>query len=199
MLSEQVVRADLGFSGLLMGAEDFYAIGETQERYELVNGVVVMSPSPTPQHWSLIEEILFQVQAFARPKGGFETYSETDLYVDAKMVFRPDLCVYARPRPKKPPLRLTESPDVIVEISSPGNKSFDLVTKREVYERFGVKEYWSIDPNDPNDPPGLRVRAWRQERDGGRRLIELPTEGDALASVAMPGFVLDLRPLRAGA
>src|SRR5436190_11543249 len=86
VLTERSKDAELGYSGLLMRAEDFFALGQTQERYELVNGVVLMSPSPHPNHWRLIEEILFQVQAFARPNGGFDTYSETDLYLDDQTV-----------------------------------------------------------------------------------------------------------------
>ncbi|HMN42868.1 MAG TPA: Uma2 family endonuclease [Phycisphaerales bacterium] len=192
MLSEWVARQDLGYAGLLMGAEEFHAIGETRERYELVNGVVVMSPSPTPQHWRIIREVLRQIDAFSGP-GGVDPYVETDLYIESKMVFRPDLCVYAKAPSKRPPSRLAEAPDLVVEVNSPGNKSYDLVTKREVYERFGVREYWSIDPWDPNEPAGLRVRAWRRE---GGRLVELPTGSESLRSVAIAGFVLDFTPLR---
>lgn len=189
---------DLGYAGLLMRADDFFALGETPERYELINGVVVMSPSPKPNHWWLIEEVLFQIRAFSRAGGGggFDTYAETDLYLDEQTVYRPDLCVYARPRASKAPLRLTTPPDLVVEINSPGNKAYDLVTKRDSYERFGVKEYWAIDPDAPpvpSDPLGFRVRSWRQEKG---RFIESLVEGDTLPSIAIAGFGLNLVPLR---
>jgi Uma2 family endonuclease len=39
-------------------------------------------------------------------------------------------------------------PDILIEILSPGNKDHDLITKKDLYARFGVKEYWIIDPKD---------------------------------------------------
>ena len=193
MLSEHIARADLGYAGLLMGAEEFYAIGETAERYELINGVVVMSPSPTPRHWRFVREILRQLDAYCGPEGS-DPYADIDLYVEAMTVFRPDLCVFLRSPAGAVPSRLSEPPDLVVEISSPGNKSYDLKTKRDAYEKFGVKEYWSIDPYDPNEPPppGMRVRAWWLDRG---RLVDLPVNPDSLASRAVAGFSLDLRPL----
>jgi Uma2 family endonuclease len=38
------------------------------------------------------------------------------------------------------------SPDLIIEILSPSNKRRDLITKKKLYEKFGVNEYWIIDP-----------------------------------------------------
>ncbi|MBC7772992.1 MAG: Uma2 family endonuclease, partial [Pyrinomonadaceae bacterium] len=136
-----------------------------------------------------------------------DTYAETDVYLNEQTVYRPDLCVYARPRASKSPLRLVTPPDLVVEISSPDNKAFDLITKRDDYERFGVKEYRAIDPDarpdaatslesplrTPSDQHRLRVRAWHQENG---RFIESLVEGDTLASKAIAGFGLNVVPLR---
>ncbi|HVU64568.1 MAG TPA: Uma2 family endonuclease [Phycisphaerales bacterium] len=193
MLSEHVARADRGYAGLVMSAAEYLALGEREQRYELVNGVVVMSPGRRPRHWRFVEEVLDQLKAFAKPRGGFETYADTDLCIDGVTVLRPDLCVYARPRARRAPERLDQPPDLVVEINSPGNKAYDLETKRRTYERFGVREYWSIDPWDPAEPPGMRVRAWWLQ---GGKFEDFARERDGLASRAIGGFVLDLRPLR---
>ena len=177
-----------------MNADDFLSLPETEARFELVNGVVLMSPSPRPRHWRFVQEILIQIQTFARPLGGFDTYAEVDVRLDDSTVYQPDLAVYARTPAIKPPERLTSPPDLVVEILSPGSKAFDLATKRDTYERFGVKEYWAIDPQDGSEPSGLRVRSWRLDL---ARYVETAADGDRLASTSLPGFVLDLAPLRA--
>jgi Uma2 family endonuclease len=40
------------------------------------------------------------------------------------------------------------SPDLVIEILSSGNKNHDLKTKKDLYEKFGVREYWVIDPEN---------------------------------------------------
>ncbi len=52
------------YYGLRLSAEEYLALGETKIRYELIDGDVVMSPSPTAQHQQLIMEIAYQVRAF---------------------------------------------------------------------------------------------------------------------------------------
>jgi Uma2 family endonuclease len=186
MTSARSGKGDLGAAGLLMRAEDFFALGETQERYELINGVVVMSPSPRPKHWKIIEELLMQLRQHAQQTGTpLDTFVETDLFIDDYTVYRPDLCAYARA--PRAPLRLATPPELVVEVLSPGSKPLDLITKRDTYERFGVKEYWAIDPDDG------RVRAWTLE--DGRFRESLPGP-DALPSSGLGGFVLNIAPLR---
>jgi Uma2 family endonuclease len=179
---------DMGYAGLLMRAEDFFALGPTTERYELINGVVVMSPSPRPRHWKVVEEILFQLREHARRSGPLDTYADIDVFLDEVTVYRPDLCVYARPRPSPIPERLSTPPDVVLEVLSAGSRPLDLITKRDAYERFGVREYWTFDPDDG------RVRAWTLH-DGVYR--ELPEGPSGLTSAALTGVVIDLAPVRA--
>jgi Uma2 family endonuclease len=76
----------------------------------------------------------------------------------------------------------------VIELLSPSTRAFDLTTKRDDYEAFGVQEYWAIDSAD------ARARCYRRDQD---LLIEVPVRGDTLPSSAMPGLTLDLRPIRA--
>lgn len=186
----QAHLSEFGLAGLLMNAEDYLAIGETQERYELVEGVVMMSPTPRPVHAKIVQEILKQLSRFEDQGGVADSYSETDLQVSGSSVFRPDLVVYARKPPAKFPERLDEPPDLVVEVLSPGTKAFDLVTKKDQYEKMGVKEYWVIDPAD------ARVRAWHQVKAHTTQLIETPIDRESLKSAGVAGFVLDIARIR---
>ncbi len=172
-----------------MTAEEYLALGETSERTELLNGVVIsMSPSPVPRHSKVIRELLLQLGDFDRSGSRSDVYLETDLKIGDGAVLRPDICVYAHPTPDAIPRRLTEAPDLVIEILSPGSEIYDLITKKDEYQQRGVKEYWVIDPTDAG------LRAWHLEQG---RLIESLVAGVAFASHALAGFTLDLRAVAA--
>ncbi|MDX2148489.1 MAG: Uma2 family endonuclease [Planctomycetota bacterium] len=196
-----------GYTGMRMSAHDFLALGETRERYELIDGVVVMSPSPVPLHSELVLEVLRQLFLFSVGRERLRVFSETDILLTSGDVYRPDLCIYLPGRvPPNTPL-LDLPPDLVLEVASPSTKRLDYITKRDDYEAFGVGEYWIVDAIQPDggDQEGrpsrpaparrtLSVRCWRRQND---RLVATTVEGDSLASVSLPGFVLDFAPLRA--
>jgi len=179
--------SDLGYAGLRMTAEEFFALGETRERYELIDGVVVMSPSPTPRHQELLQALQEQAGTWRRAHAGSRVIPDVDIRLGRGLVYRPDLAVFAPGRLKKTPERLEIPPDLVIEVLSPSSKATDLITKRSDYERFGVGEYWVIDPED------VRVRAWHRQ---GTQLVERAVEGQSLAATLLDGFVLDLSSLR---
>ena len=170
-----------------MTAGEFLALGETGERYELIDGVVVMSPTPKPRHQEVLQLIQEQAGAWRRTSPGAMVLPDLTLKLADDLVYEPDLAIYAPGVLKD----LTEYPDVpprlIIEILSPGTKSTDLFTKRDDYQRFGVAEYWVIDPDT------LKVRAWRRI---GKDFVEQTVEGDTITATSIEGFALDLRELR---
>ena len=78
----------------------------------------------------------------------------------------------------------------MIEILSPTTRRTDEIIKRKLYERFGVREYWLIDPEIE------AVKVWRPEAKRFVRVSELTLEDDAvLTSPLLPGFALPLRKL----
>ncbi|MBC7771431.1 MAG: Uma2 family endonuclease [Pyrinomonadaceae bacterium] len=177
-----------GLAGLRMTADEYLALGETQERYELLDGVVFMSPSPMPPHLEIAIEVLGQFRDFNKQAKRCRVLAEGDLRLTPGLVYRPDIVVY---RPGRLPTgrlqRLDLPPDLIIEILSPSTKPYDLITKRGDYGQFGVGEYWVIDPDDAS------LRCWNRSGGGWN---EIPVQGDALPSTAIAGFVLEMPPLR---
>ncbi len=176
---------ELGYAGLTMTADEYLALGETPERYELIHGVVVMTPSPGAKHGTIAAEIIRQLGNF-----GVRPFGETDVPISASTVYQPDVCAYRAGRLRGRANRLPPAPDLVVEITSPSSKALDLITKRADYERSGVGEYWVVDPDT------LIFRCWRRD---GAAMAEFPFDptADTLPSRAFPGFSLDLRALRA--
>ena len=76
---------------------------------------------------------------------------------------------------------IRSAPDVVVEVSSPSTRRLELVRKRELYERFGVPEYWYVDL----DADRIEVHRLGEGRYGPPRLLG---RGEVLESPQIPGF-----------
>jgi Uma2 family endonuclease len=178
---------ELGYSGLRMTAGEYAELGESADRYELIDGVVVMSPSPTVLHQQIVFEVTGQLWAYRQSHVESLIVSDTDLYLSGELVYRPDVCAYRTGIPVTPEARLTTPPDFVVEVLSRGNRPLDLFTKRDDYDRFGVLEYIVIDPDDG------AVRHWRR---GPSALTEVAVQGTRVPILSLPGFELDIARVR---
>lgn len=181
------------FAGFRLSAEEFYELPDDSSRYELVNGVVVMSPSPTPAHQKVAAEIFTQLHLFLRGNPVGHVFYEMDVLLNSgvrgenDLVYKPDVIFVRDDKPISPNQRLSLSPDLVVEIVSCGTRKRDTIQKRADYERYGVREYWIVDPERESV-------AFLRLIDG--KYAEVDCRGDDFASEAVPGFVLDLRPIR---
>jgi Uma2 family endonuclease len=168
-----------------MSAEEFLALGETEQRLELVDGVVVVSPSPMPLHQKIARLIMRQIEDTLPP--GAELFHETDVVLARRLVYCPDILAYAPGRLPVVPARLDVPPDLVVEVLSPANRRKDLISKREDYEKHGVGEYWIIEPND--------VSAMVLTRQGAS-LIDRAPDLNEIVCGSIPGIRLDLAAVR---
>ena len=104
----------------------------------------------------------------------------------------PDICFVALERREMMGEKTIDiPPDLVVEILSPGTRRRDLNDKRELYARFGVREYWIVDP----ERQGVTVLTLT---DG--RYEDVPAgEGGAVRSLALPDLTLMPEALFKGA
>lgn len=129
--------------------EDFLRLEESNLPCELINGELFMSPAPNFTHQVVLSNLNDILKGHARTIGAIVAFSPVDVYLDNKNVFQPDLLLV-----KKENLAIiTErglqgAPDLAVEIISPSNAFKDRNHKRRLYQKFGVKEYWIIDPGN---------------------------------------------------
>lgn len=117
---------------------------------ELIDNVIYMSPSPISRHQIILNKINVQLYNYLdKNKFGTVYLAPLDVYLDEESnALQPDISVVLN----NGKARVDENgfihgaPDLIVEILSSGNREYDLVKKKNLYERFGVKEYWVVDP-----------------------------------------------------
>jgi Uma2 family endonuclease len=117
---------------------------------ELIDNTIYMSPSPISKHQLILNEINFQLLQFLKKDAsGLVFIAPYDVYLDeTSNAVQPDIVVVLEDNRNiiDPNGHIHGVPDLLVEVLSPGNKDHDLIKKKDLYERFGVKEYWIIDP-----------------------------------------------------
>ena len=180
------------YRGLRMSADEFLEIPDDGYNYELIGGVVIMSPLPSPQHHAITTELLLQIAMFLRTNPTGRVFGELDVHIGqgptgGDLVYKPELIFVRNERLPDMRDKIFGAPELVVEVISRGSRRMDSETKKNDYERFGVQEYWLIDPERKS------MTFWRLS-DG--RFVEVDTAGDAFASEAVPGFVLDLARVR---
>lgn len=174
-------------AGLRLSAEQFFALPDDGNRYELVDGIAFMSPSPTPRHQRILMEIAFQLETYLRRSPVGLIFPETDVQLGAARVYRPELVFLPADRVAANLARIVDMPALVVEIVSPATRAIDTQTKKDDYEAAGINEYWLIDP-DEETLSFFRLRAGRY--------VLIPADGPCFRSEAVPGFTLDLEPIR---
>ena len=128
-------------------AAEFAQLPETTQPTELINGEIVVSPSPRALHQKVVFELAKRIEAAAGK--GEVLIAPMDVYLDSDNVVQPDVFWVTG---EDSLCKLGEddywhgAPDLIVEVISPGSTRTDKVTKFELYEKHGVVEYWLADP-----------------------------------------------------
>jgi Uma2 family endonuclease len=116
---------------------------------EVIENTLYMSPAPTPFHQEILLDISARMLQFVRSNELGKVYcSPVDVYLnESANAVQPDILFVSD---KNNVLVDNDGihgvPDLIIEILSPGNKKHDQVTKKNLYEKVGVKEYWIVDP-----------------------------------------------------
>lgn len=115
---------------------------------EVIDNRLIVSPTPTLEHQRILGNLLVQFSDFVNVAQNGEVFFRIcDVFLDDANVVQPDILFMATGNP----IRLLENeihgvPDLIVEIVIEESRIRDLQTKKSLYERFGVKEYWVVDP-----------------------------------------------------
>jgi Uma2 family endonuclease len=118
-------------------------------RYELYDGEVYVVPAPMPRHQIAMGELYAYMRKYAKRADGLVLVSPIDIVFDEHNVLQPDILFFQSSRRHVVSLdKVTRvAPDVVVEVISPGTVWNDLGRKKATFARFGVPEYWLLDPH----------------------------------------------------
>ena len=127
--------------------EDYQKTSDDQ-RYELPNGALMISPSPNTAHQSVQAELGWRMAQFVREGSlGHLLFAPTDVVLSRTDVVQPDLLFISSDRVNTiAPANIQGAPDLIVEIRSDSTAERDESFKRQLYADSGVEEYWLVDP-----------------------------------------------------
>ncbi len=172
--------------------EDYVLFPDDGKRHEIIEGDHYVTPAPKTKHQRVSCNLAVALGSFVKQRGlGLVLTAPCDVILSEDNIVQPDLLFVSNNLAGI----VTEdniqgAPELIIEIVSETTRRRDEVTKRKLYERFGVQEYWIVDPNLET------VKIYRQEQRGYGRPLELAKEtNDALTTELLPGFSLALAEL----
>jgi len=156
--------------------------------YELINGHLLMSPSPSVQHQRLVfrlgSDLNEHIQAVG--KGGEVLLSPMDVHLSDDTVVQPDVLYVSPARSDRiDEQEINGAPDLVIEVASPSTSHLDAFDKKQLYEAHGVREYWIVDPDTET------VEVYQNTDDGFRQHARAVEQGP-VASALLDGFAVDL-------
>ena len=121
-------------------------------RAELVEGELVALSAPSPYHQLISGDIYDPLKAYLKGKACRVIYAPVDIYLneqdeDRPTIVQPDLVVICDPSKLKAD-GYHGAPDLVIEILSPSNRMREQAYKYELYQKYGVREYWVISPEE---------------------------------------------------
>jgi len=162
--------------------EDLDALPDAGLQYELVDGVLLVTPAPVPRHQRVVVRLVVLLSA-ACPDELEVFVAPLDFRPTPRRSVQPDVLVTRRA--DVGPRNLERPPLLVVEVLSPTTRAKDALLKRAVYEDAGVPAYWLVDP----DEPSLTVLELR----GGRYEEAAAVRGDEQYPAQSP-FRVDVVP-----
>jgi Uma2 family endonuclease len=124
-------------------ADDLAAFPDDGLRYELVDGVLLVSAAPSEEHQIAVINLGILLTSAAPAELRVLT-APFDVRLTARRQLQPDVVVLPKDR-----TFADRTPVLVVEVLSPSTRATDSTLKRHVFEQGGIASYWQVDPLDP--------------------------------------------------
>lgn len=169
------------------------ALPDDGQRYELIDGMLHVTPAPSEIHQLVAGAFYVELRAYLRPSTvGRAIISPADVRKGdrARNRVQPDVFAIRLTDGKRPPYPYALSDLLLaIEVESPGDPLYDYQTKRALYLGHGVPEYWVVNPQ------ALVVSRWREGDDSGQvfsqRISWMPKGMSSPLEIDLPGLFED--------
>ena len=164
-----------------------YMTTPDDKRYQLLDGEMILAPSPTARHQAIAGNLFTYIRQFVTERTlGRVWFAPLDVILSNHDVAQPDILFVSNSRASiVTDANIQGAPDLVVEILSPATVGYDRGYKQLLYSRHGVREYWLVDPD------GETVEILSE---GNQGLAATATyhRGEVLASPVLEGMALEL-------
>jgi Uma2 family endonuclease len=125
-----------------------YALLPEEKRYEIIDGEMYMAPAPGFAHQEILGTLFVLLRSHVRDRGlGVVVVAPFDVILSEEDIVQPDIVYVAEKRRHIISQRGCEgAPDLVVEVLSPSSAQRDSELKAKLYAKYGVSEYWLVDP-----------------------------------------------------
>jgi Uma2 family endonuclease len=194
MAGEDPMRSPAARADMRLTYDDFVLFPDDGKRHEIIDGEHYVTPSPNVRHQVLVRRLSCDLENYFRsqPQAGQVFSAPLDVLLSPFDIVEPDLFVVTGDQAGI----LTEKnvqgpPALVIEVLSKSTRKRDAQTKRRLFERSGVREYWLVDPELD------AVQVFRPTPEGRlARVVELTAEdGGVVTTPLLPGCQIDLREL----
>jgi Uma2 family endonuclease len=170
---------------------DLLALPEDGRRYEIIEGALIEKTGPNWDHGTVVHNLVWLLKPLIEALGGLVRDAPLDVFLPGGDVVQPDVFAILPGGAQPSPAGLQGAPDLVVEVLSPTNRMHDLLTKRALYGRAGVREYWVADPV-------TRTVTVFGQADGTMRELGVAEESDTISSILLPDALLKAASIFAG-
>lgn len=168
--------------GRTFTAADLDAMPDDGNRYEIIDGSLIVTPSPVVPHQRAVGNLHLVLRAAVTAE--YEVMlAPLDVPISDLTVLQPDLLVALRAVLER--RRMSGLPALAVEVLSPSTRLVDLNLKKAAFELAGVASYWVVDPDVPS------VSAWGL---AGGRYVDGPVVVGADEFVSLDPFPVRFCP-----
>ena len=168
------------YEGRHVTVEEYFSLPDDGFLYDMIEGVLHVSPSADYHHGRQMGNIFSVVRAYLKRFPIADLTQETDIsWPDGKDVLRPDLSIILNENLPIVHRHIYGVPDIVVEVLSPGTSKRDLTVKADRYLRNRVKEYWIVDPKKRT------LSIWYNENENWEK-----STADCPESRVLPGLLL---------